>query len=114
MELIITGENSIVENIVLSNNTLSTALPLSDCFFATSYNPSSDADINAKSIHICGKDSNFVVKIAQLLPLTFFSSMGSTASTAHRLEKRRAWYLYYFDDKMVQEMRGVLLGKDSK
>ena len=30
---------------------------------------------------------SFVVKTAQLLPLTFFSSMGSTHSTAHRLEK---------------------------
>ena len=43
---------------------------------------------------------DFVVKIRHLLPLTFFFSMGSTASTAHRLEKRRAWHLPHFDDKM--------------
>ena len=52
IELITTGENRMVENIVLSSNTLSTALAFSDCFFATSYNPSSDADINARIIHI--------------------------------------------------------------
>ena len=33
--------------------------------------------------------------------------MGSTASTAHRLEKRRAWYLHYFDDKTVQKVSRV-------
>ena len=29
--------------------------------------------------------------------------MGSTASTAHRLEKRRAWYMSRSDDKMSAE-----------
>ena len=33
--------------------------------------------------------------------------MGSTASTAHRLEKRRALYLHYFDNKMVQSVSRV-------
>ena len=38
--------------------------------------------------------------------------MGSTLSTAHRVQFRRALYLHYFDDKFVREfttvqMRGV-------
>ena len=51
------GENSNVENKVLSSSTLSTALPFSACFFATSYSPSSEADINARIIHIARKGS---------------------------------------------------------
>ena len=50
---------------------------------------------------------DFVVKIRHLLPLTFFFSMGSTTSTAHRLEKRRALHLPHFDNKMVQSVSGV-------
>ena len=44
-------------------------------------------------------DKLFAVKRLHLLPLTFFSSMGCTLSTAHRLEKRRALQLLPFDDK---------------
>ena len=50
---------------------------------------------------------DFVVKIRHLLPLTFFFSMRSTTSTAHRLEKRRALHLPHFDNKMVQSVSGV-------
>ena len=50
---------------------------------------------------------HFVVKKRHLLPLTFFYSMGSTTSTAHRLEKRRALHLPHFDNKMVQSVSGV-------
>ena len=35
--------------------------------------------------------------------------MGSTLSTAHRVQFRRALYLYYFDDKLVHIVRVVLL-----
>ena len=35
--------------------------------------------------------------------------MGSTLSTAHRVQFRRAWYLHYFDDKLVHVVRVVLL-----
>ena len=35
--------------------------------------------------------------------------MGSTASTAHRLEKRRALYLHYFDDKMGAERKLLMI-----
>ena len=37
--------------------------------------------------------------------------MGSTASTAHRLEKRRAWHLPHFDDKMVQKVKAEVADK---
>ncbi len=51
------------------------------------------------------------MKIRHLLPLTFFSSMGSTASTAHRLEKRQAWHLPHFDHKMVQKVKAEVADK---
>ena len=37
--------------------------------------------------------------------------MGSPASTAHRLEKRRAWHLPHFDDKMVQKVKAEVADK---
>ncbi len=52
IELMTTGENRMVENSVLSSRTLSTAFALRACFFATSYSPSSEADIKARIIHI--------------------------------------------------------------
>ena len=33
--------------------------------------------------------------------------MGSTLSTAHRVQFRRALYLHYFDDKCVRELTTV-------
>ena len=33
--------------------------------------------------------------------------MGSTLSTAHRVQFRRALYLHYFDDKLVHIARAV-------